>query len=133
MLRLIQELLTVVPEPLSSFFFTNSGAEAVEGAIKLARHATKRPNIIVFQGSFHGSHQCHDGCDDVQDGLSGGLPAAGGRHVRRAVPYAYRYGWDEKTTLEFCLKELKLLLKSQTAPEETAAMLIEPVQAREGT
>ena len=38
MLRLIEELLGAVPEPLHSFFFSNSGAEAVEGAIKLARH-----------------------------------------------------------------------------------------------
>ena len=54
MLRLVEELLTVVPEPLTSFFFSNSGAEAVEGAVKLAHHATQRPNIIVFQGGFHG-------------------------------------------------------------------------------
>jgi len=54
LLKLIRELTTIVPPDLDGFFFSNSGAEAVEGAIKLARHATGRPNIVVFQGSFHG-------------------------------------------------------------------------------
>jgi 4-aminobutyrate aminotransferase len=54
MLTLIDELLRVVPEGLNTFFFANSGAEAVEASIKLARKATGRPNVIVFQGGFHG-------------------------------------------------------------------------------
>lgn len=54
MIRLVEELLTVVPEGLDAFFFSNSGAEAVEASLKLARHATGRTNVIVFQGSFHG-------------------------------------------------------------------------------
>ncbi|GMA40364.1 hypothetical protein GCM10025883_24090 [Mobilicoccus caccae] len=41
-------------------------------------------------------------------------------------PYAYRYGWDEQTTVEFCLRELDFLLASRTAPADTAAFLIEP-------
>src|SRR4030066_2475000 len=54
MLELVDELKTIVDPTIDGFFFTNSGAEAVEGAIKLARQATGRTNIIVFQGSFHG-------------------------------------------------------------------------------
>ncbi|MGD2177428.1 MAG: aminotransferase class III-fold pyridoxal phosphate-dependent enzyme, partial [Anaerolineae bacterium] len=54
LLELVHELEPVVPEGLNGFFFSNSGAEAVEGAVKLARHATGKPNVIVFQGSFHG-------------------------------------------------------------------------------
>jgi 4-aminobutyrate aminotransferase len=52
--RLVDALREVVPPALDSFFFSNSGAEALEAAVKLARHATGRPNIVVFQGSFHG-------------------------------------------------------------------------------
>jgi 4-aminobutyrate aminotransferase len=52
--RLADALLEVMPPGLDTFFFSNSGAEAVEGAVKLARHATGRSNVIVFQGSFHG-------------------------------------------------------------------------------
>ena len=54
MLELIEELRSILPSSMDGFFFSNSGAEAVEGAIKLARQATGRSNIIVFQGSFHG-------------------------------------------------------------------------------
>jgi len=54
MLELINELRTILPQQIDGFFFSNSGAEAIEGAIKLARMATGRPNVIVFQGSFHG-------------------------------------------------------------------------------
>jgi 4-aminobutyrate aminotransferase len=132
MLRLIEELLGVVPEPLQSFFFSNSGAEAVEGAIKLARHATQRPNIIVFQGGFHGRTNAAMAMSTSKAALRSGFqPLASGVFVS-PFPYAYRYGWDEETTLRFCLKELKLLLKTQTAPEETAAILVEPVQGEGG-
>jgi 4-aminobutyrate aminotransferase-like enzyme len=47
-------------------------------------------------------------------------------------PYSYRYGWDEDTTVDFCLHELELLLKTQTTPEETAAIIIEPVLGEGG-
>ena len=52
---LVENLLPVMPhKSLDTFFFWNSGAEAVEAAIKLARHATKKQNIIAMQGSYHG-------------------------------------------------------------------------------
>ncbi len=47
-------------------------------------------------------------------------------------PYSYFYGWDEDTTIDFCLDQLHLLLKTQTAPEETAAIVIEPVLGEGG-
>jgi 4-aminobutyrate aminotransferase len=47
-------------------------------------------------------------------------------------PYAFRYGWDPKTTVDWCLEELRFLLMTQTAPEETAAMLIEPILGEGG-
>ncbi len=54
MLDLVAELLPVVPSGLDRFFFSNSGAEAVEAAVKLSKHATGRSNVVVFGGSFHG-------------------------------------------------------------------------------
>lgn len=132
MLRLVEELLTIVPKPLDTFFFTNSGAEVIEGAVKLARHATKKPNIIVFQGSFHGRTNATMAMTTSKTIYrSGYQPLVGGVFVA-PYPYCYRYGWDEETTVRFCLRELKLLLKAQTAPEETAAMVIEPVLGEGG-
>jgi 4-aminobutyrate aminotransferase len=51
---LADALNQITPPAIDTFFFSNSGAEAVEASIKLARHVTGKRNIIVFQGSFHG-------------------------------------------------------------------------------
>src|SRR5699024_176750 len=47
-------------------------------------------------------------------------------------PYAYHYGWDEKTTTEFALRELDYLFATQTAPDQTAAFFIEPILGEGG-
>lgn len=52
---LAQELLTILPNSLDNFYFTNSGTEAVEGAIKLAKRSTGRYEIISFKNAYHGS------------------------------------------------------------------------------
>ena len=132
MLALIEALKAVVPAHLDGFFFSNSGAEAVEGAMKLARMATKRPNIIVFQGSFHGRT-----VGTMSLTTSKTIYRAGYQPLMPGVfvapyPYAYRYGWEPETTRRWCLDELEFLLKTQTAPEETAAILIEPVLGEGG-
>src|ERR671921_401846 len=54
MLELVEALRQVVPPALGSFFFSNSGAEAVEASVKLARQATGRTDVIAFSGGFHG-------------------------------------------------------------------------------
>jgi 4-aminobutyrate aminotransferase len=52
--RLAAELAATFPDPLDSVFFLNSGSEAIEAALKLARRVTGRPGIIAFRGAFHG-------------------------------------------------------------------------------
>jgi 4-aminobutyrate aminotransferase len=132
MLELVHELRQIVHPSLDGFFFTNSGAEAIEGAIKLARHATGRPNIIVFQGSFHGrtvgTMSLTTSKTIYRVGYQPLMPGV----IVAPYPYAYRYGWDEETTSRWCLEELELLLLSQSAPQETAAFLIEPVLGEGG-
>jgi len=129
---LAEELLQVVPSQLDSFFFSNSGAEAVEASIKLARHATGRTNIIVFQGSFHGRT-----VGTMSLTTSNTIYRVGYQPLMAGVfvapfPYTYRYGWSPEETTDFCLRELRYLLATQTAPRETAAMLVEPVLGEGG-
>lgn len=132
LLELAEELRGIVPKGLDSFFFSNSGAEAVEGAVKLARHATGRPNVIVFQGSFHGRTALTMALTTSKTIYRAGYqPLPAGVFVA-PYPYAYRYGWSPEETTDFCLRELKLLLKSQTAPFETAAILVEPLLGEGG-
>ena len=132
LLRLAEALREVVPGSLDSFFFSNSGAEALEGAVKLARHATGRPNIIVFQGSFHGRTVLTMSMTTSKTVYRQHYqPLAAGVFVA-PYPYAYRYGWDPEETSRWCLKELRHLLASQTAPSETAAIVVEPVLGEGG-
>ena len=132
LLELARELRTAVPDPLDSFFFSNSGAEAVEGAVKLARHATGRPNVIVFQGGFHGRTALTMALTTSKTIYRAGYqPLPAGVFVA-PFPYAYRYGWDPEEAVDFCLREVEFLLKTQTAPAETAAILVEPVLGEGG-
>jgi 4-aminobutyrate aminotransferase len=132
LLDLASELLTITPPGLDSFFFSNSGAEAVEAALKLARQATGRPNIIVFQGSFHGRT-----VGTMSLTTSNTIYRVGYQPLMAGVfvapyPYAYRFGWTPAQTTEFCLRELRHLLVMQTAASETCAVLIEPVLGEGG-
>jgi len=129
---LSEKLNAITPSSIDSFFFTNSGAEATEGAVKLARHATGKRNIIVFQGSFHGrTHQTMAMTTSKYIYREDYQPLPGGIFVA-PFPYSYYYGWDEEETIEFCMKQLKLLVKSQTSASETAAVFIEPVLGEGG-
>ncbi len=124
--KLAETLKTVTPPEIDCFFFSNSGAEATEGAVKLARQATKRTNIITFQGSFHGrTAQTMAMTNSKTSYRASYQPLPAGVFVA-PFPYAYHYGWDEDTAVDFCLRELDLLFKTQSAPEETAAIVIEP-------
>jgi 4-aminobutyrate aminotransferase len=132
MLELVDELVPLVPAGLDSFYFSNSGAEITEGAIKLAKQATGRPHVIVFNGSFHGrTHLTMSMTTSKTIYRAGYQPLVPGIFVA-PYPYAYKFGWDEDATTDYCLKELKYLLKSQTAPHETAAVIIEPVLGEGG-
>jgi 4-aminobutyrate aminotransferase len=132
MLELVSELKTIVNPSIDGFFFTNSGAEAVEGAIKLARHATGRTNIIVFQGSFHGRTVGTMSLTTSKTVYRAGYqPLMPGVFVA-PYPYSYRFGWSDDQASQWCLDELELLFLSQSAPQETAAILIEPVLGEGG-
>ena len=132
MMQLIEELRKVVHPSIDGFFFSNSGAEALEGAVKLARAATGKPNIIVFQGSFHGRTGMTMALTTSKTIYRSGFqPLPAGVFVS-PYPYAYKLGMSEAQTSEYCLNALQELLLSQTSPAETAAILMEPVLGEGG-
>ena len=127
LLELTEKLGSVLPLGLDSVFYANSGSEAVEAAVRLARMATAKPNIIVFQGGFHGRTVAAASLTTAGTRFSAGFsPLMGGVHMA-PFPYAYRYGWNDDAAIDFALKELDYLLASRVAPNDTAAFLIEPV------
>ncbi len=132
LIRLSQALNEVTPPHLDTFFFSNSGAEAIEGSVKLARHYTGRPNIIVFQGGFHGRTAQTMAMTTAKTVYRVKYqPLPGGIFVA-PFPYAYRYRMSAAQVSQWALQELDLLLHTQSAPEETAAMVIEPVLGEGG-
>ncbi len=131
-IELVEKLNAITPEHINRFFISNSGAEATEASVKLAKHATGRHNIIVMQGSFHGrTHLTMAMTTSKTVYRHKYSPHTSGIFVTPA-PYAYYYGWDEKTTVDFCIKQLDLLLYGQTSHDETAAIIIEPVMGEGG-
>jgi 4-aminobutyrate aminotransferase len=132
LLDLVERLGDVLPAGLDSVFFANSGSEAVEAALRLSRQATGRPNVIVFQGGFHGRTVAAATMTTSGTRFSAGIsPLMGGVHVA-PFPYAYHYGWDEQTATKFALRELDYLFATVCAPNETAAFFIEPVLGEGG-
>ena len=132
LLTLAARLGEVLPAELDTVFFVNSGSEAVESALRLARHATGRPNLVVFHGGFHG--RTVGAASMTTSGTkfrAGFAPLMAGVAVA-PFPFSYRYGWDEQTATEFALRELDYLLATVSAPDETAAFVVEPVLGEGG-
>lgn len=130
--ELSARLAALMPGDIDTLFYVSAGTEAVEAAVRLARHATGRTNLVVFQGGFHGRTTGSLSMTTSKTDLAAGLqPLMGGVFVT-PFPYAFRYGWPEAEAAAFCLRELEFLLATQTAPEETAAMVIEPVLGEGG-
>lgn len=132
MLDLTDRLVEKMPKGVDSVAFSNSGSEAVESALRLVRHATGRANILTFHGGFHGrtlgAASLTSSGTKVRTGFHPMMPGV----VTAPFPHLYRYGWDEQTATEFCLRELDEVLKTHSAPSDTAAMMIEPVQGEYG-
>ena len=104
------KLTSLLPENLQSVYFVNSGSEAIEGAIKLAKRVTGRREIIAFKNAYHGS-------------THGALSILGNEEMK----YAYRPLLPGIRFLQFNNTE-----DLEKISSETAAVVIEPVQAEAG-
>jgi 4-aminobutyrate aminotransferase len=133
-LRLAYMLPEILPGNLDMFFFGNSGSEAVEGAIKLARNVTRRPGIIAFMGAFHGrtygAASLTASKAIYRTGLDPFLPSV--YHVPYADPYHSSHPEDPTLCVEESLTELQILLKRIIAPSQVAAVIVEPIQGEGG-
>ena len=132
MLQLVEELRKITPPSIDSYYFANSGAEALENAVKIARVATGRQNVIVFSGSFHGRSSGTMALTTSKTVYRAGFgPLPSGVYVA-PFPYAFRLKMTEAEASAYALEQLEYLLASQTAPKETAAILIESVLGEGG-
>ena len=133
MIEAAAALVSITPPSLDQVFLTNSGAEAVEGAMKLARRATGRSDIIAFVGGFHGrtygALSLTASKAAYRRGMGPLLP--GVHHIR--YPYCFRYcSHAPDDVCDLVERELNLLFASTTAPDTVAAIIVEPVQGEGG-
>jgi 4-aminobutyrate aminotransferase len=127
---LAARLAELTPAGIDTFFYANSGAEITEASIKLAKQATKRPNVIVFSGSFHGRTHLAMAMTTSKTGYRAGhSPLPSGIFV---APFPDPIAADQDAEIDAALHGLRHLLKAMTAPEETAAMILEPVLGEGG-
>jgi len=134
--QLAERLVATMPKSDNwKVFFGNSGTEAVEGAIKLARYSTRRDKLIAFYGCFHGR-------------TLGSLSLTASKNTQRKyfgtllggvehIPYPYAYRCALGHGKEECGAEIIDLLEQQIfkrlfAPEEVAAIIVEPIQGEGG-
>jgi 4-aminobutyrate aminotransferase len=134
-LQLAKKLKEVLPDPLNCFFFGNSGAEAIEGAVKLARHVTNRPYVVSFLGGFHGRTMGALSLTTSKSKYRRNLPV--GANMTYQLPYAQitetPEGLDSEVYWsEHVEKDFERLFNHQVAPEEVAAVILEPVLGEGG-
>lgn len=140
---------------LDKWFFWNGGADAVEAAIKLARQATKKQNVIVVNGGYHGRTFMTMACTTSGSVYRAGFGPLPGGIVVTPFPYIAQGPYAEQAMLsptvddnchywgnsspEYaakevnrCLEAFELLLRTQSAPGETACLMVEPVLGEGG-
>lgn len=114
--------------------FTNSGAEADENAIKIARYATKRPAVIAFENSFHGRTNLTMGLTSKVKPYKLGFGPFAPELYRAPYAYCYRcpFGLKHPECKAACADYLEEFFISHVAAEQTAAIIAEPIQGEGG-
>jgi len=135
-LRLYERLGGLLPGGPWSAFLSNSGAEAVEAAVKLARVATGRPVIISFRGGFHGRTAQTMALTTAKDVYRAAFEPLPGSVYHTKFPYCYRAAGGPHAPDAGCVcdweAELDLLFHQVIYPNRVAAIIVEPVLGEGG-
>ncbi|MGH3650002.1 MAG: aminotransferase class III-fold pyridoxal phosphate-dependent enzyme, partial [Acidimicrobiia bacterium] len=127
-----EHLRAITPPGIEKFGFANSGAEAVEASVKLAKHTTGRQGVLAFRGGFHGRTM-----GSVSYTTSNARYRDGYHPVLSSVfvapyPHPYRWGMTAEEATEHSLHELRMIFKHVVTPKNIACFLVEPVQGEGG-
>ena len=110
----------------------NSGAEAVENAIKIARHYTKRPAIVVFEHAYHGRTNLTMALTAKNVPYKEGFGPFANEIYRMPMPYPYRWIGDQATITEDALKMVTTKIEKEIGAHNVAAIIIEPILGEGG-
>jgi 4-aminobutyrate aminotransferase/(S)-3-amino-2-methylpropionate transaminase len=132
-IALAERLVKLTPGefPKKALFF-NSGAEAVENTVKIARWDTGRPAIIVFDNAFHGRTLLTMTMTSKVKPYKYRFGPFAPEVYRAPYPYAYRMNMTPQQASEFCIQELDRMFIADIAPDQVAAIIVEPVQGEGG-
>lgn len=130
---LAEKLAQIVPVQGDSkkVFFANSGAEADENAVKVARAYTRRPNIIAFSGAFHGRTMLTMTMTAKKAYTTGMGPLVNGV-FRAQFPYLYRSNLSEAETIAQAVSSIQDLFEEACPADTVAAIILEPLQGEGG-
>lgn len=110
----------------------NSGAEAVENAIKIARHYTKRPAVIVFEHAYHGRTNLTMALTAKNLPYKDGFGPFANEIYRMPMPYSFRWDGNLETIAEDALEIVIHKIEKEVGAHNVAAILIEPVVGEGG-
>jgi 4-aminobutyrate aminotransferase/(S)-3-amino-2-methylpropionate transaminase len=110
----------------------NSGAEAVENAIKIARHYTKRQAIVVFEHAYHGRTNLTMALTAKNMPYKEGFGPFANEIYRMPMPYAYRWIGDASTMAADALADVTHKIEKEIGAKNVAAIIIEPIQGEGG-
>jgi 4-aminobutyrate aminotransferase len=133
-IELAKKLVEITPKTLDSVFLANSGAEAVEGAIKMARYVTGRPAIINFKGSFHGRTLMTTALTTSKLYYREKYEPLPTSIFTLPFPYAHRsnHRTNPEALVNECIEQFDVLFNQFVSPEQVAAILVEPIQGEGG-
>jgi 4-aminobutyrate aminotransferase len=136
MIKVCEKIVSLMPKSAEwQTFLCNSGTEAVEAAIKLARYATGRQGIIAFFGAFHGrTYGSLSLTASKTVHRHGFYPlVAGSYHAFYADPYRRPFNIDRERVTESCLNYIRqTLLTTLVGPDDVAAIIVEPIMGEGG-
>ncbi|WP_455661019.1 aspartate aminotransferase family protein [Pradoshia sp.] len=131
--KLSEKIAQIAPGNLETVFFSNSGGEAIDGAIKMARAVTGRPGIIAFDGSFHGRTLGATSVTGSSSKYRTSYEPLLGEVYHATYPYPGLLKGDvPKDMTSYSLSQIESLFELRISPERVAAILIEPVMGEGG-
>ena len=130
LMPLVHKLAEITPAAIDTFYFGSTSDEIVESAVKLAKHATDRRNIITFDGAFHGrTHYTLAMSSSRAIDRAGYGPLPGGVFI---APFPDPHASDQEREVSRALRGLDRIMSTQVAAEKVAAFVIEPVIGERG-
>jgi 4-aminobutyrate aminotransferase len=125
-------LRDITPGSIEKFAFANSGAEAVEASVKLAKYTTGRQGVIAFRGAFHGRTMGSISYTTSKAKYRDGYHPILGSVFVAPFPHPYGWGMSAEEAVDLSLHELEMMFKHVVSPKNIACFLVEPVQGEGG-